>query len=156
LPWVRLLQETIELLQERASTTATIAQPERIYVSRRGVSSFREVHNEHEVEAAMAQLGFTTVRPETLTFDQQVIAFSRARVIAGPHGAGLTNAVFAPSGCLVIDVLAETWRTNWVLRLTQVFGHHYLPIVYACDTTLSKPIMLGNKIIDHSHVMKVP
>jgi capsular polysaccharide biosynthesis protein len=148
--------DTVDLLREGASATAMVEQPERIYVSRRGVSSFHELHNEHEVEAAMSRLGFAIVRPETLAFDQQVVAFSRARVIAGPHGAGLTNAVFAPKGCLVIDMLPETWHTNWMLRVTQVFGHDYLPIVHACDPTLSKPVLLGSDIIAHSHVVRVP
>jgi len=155
-PPAAALIDTVKLLREAAGATATVEQPDRIYVSRRGISSFRELHNEHEVEAAMSRLGFAILRPETLPFDQQVIAFSRAKVIAGPHGAGLTNAVFAPKGCLVIDMLPETWHTNWMLRGTQVFGHHYLPIVHACDPALSKPIMLGSDIIAHSHVVKVP
>jgi Glycosyltransferase 61 len=150
------LIDTVELLREAASATATVEPPERIYVSRRGVSSFREVRNEQEVEAAMSRIGFSIVRSETLTFDQQVMAFSRAKVIAGPHGAGLTNAVFAPKGCLVIDMLPETWLPNWMLRVTQVFGHDYLPIVHACDPSLSKPVMLGSDIIAHSHIANVP
>ena len=147
--------DTVDLLREGASATATVEQPERIYVSRRGVLSFREVHNEQEVEAAMSRLGFAIVRPETLTFDQQVMAFSRAKVIAGPHGAGLTNAIFAPKGCLVIDMLPETWQPFWMLRVAHVFGHDYLPTVHACDPALSKPVMLGSAIIAHSHVVKV-
>jgi hypothetical protein len=155
-PPAAALIHTVELLREGAGAIATVEQPERIYVSRRGVSSFREVYNEQEVEAAMSRIGFSVVRSETLTFDQQVMTFSRAKVIAGPHGAGLTNAAFAPKGCLVIDMLPETWHPNWMLRVTQVFGHAYLPIVHACDAALSKPVMLGSHIIAHSHVVKVP
>jgi len=147
---------TIKLLQEKVVATATIVQPERIYVSRRGISSFRALYNEHEVETAMTRLGFNILQPETLPFEHQVSVFSCAQIIAGLHGAGLTNAVFAPKDCLVVDLLPDTWHTKWVLRVTQVFEHNYLPIVYACDPALSKPVMLGSAVIDNMHVLKVP
>jgi capsular polysaccharide biosynthesis protein len=112
--------------------------------------------NEEEIEAALARLGFAIVYPQDLTFDQQVEIFSRARVVVGQHGAGLTNAAFASPGCLVIDVFPGHWSTRWMLRLTQLFGHHYLPVTYANDPALSQPILLGNTVIGQSQVYRVP
>ena len=77
------------------------------------------------------------IHPDELTFDQQVTYFARARVIAGPHGAGLNNAMFARTKCLVVDILPDTWSPTWVLQETQLFGQHYLPVAYPIDPALS-------------------
>jgi capsular polysaccharide biosynthesis protein len=114
------------------------------------------MQNEHEVEAVLARLGFAIVRPQDHSFDEQVTMFSRARVVVGPHGAGLTNAAFAPQGCLVIDIFPDSWSTSWVFRLTQRFKHFYLPVVYASDPELSRPLLLGDVEISRSHVYRVP
>jgi hypothetical protein len=55
--------ETIEALRAAARGARYVERPERIYVSRRGTASFRTMLNEHEVEAALARLGFAIVRP---------------------------------------------------------------------------------------------
>lgn len=101
------------------------------------------------------RLGFVVVRTEDLSFDEQVATFARARVIAGPHGAGLNNAIFAPAGCLVLDICANSWPNSWFVRLTQLFGHNYLPVDFPSDATLSQPIFLGKAIIGHSHFYTV-
>ncbi len=147
--------EAIQILRARICPTAAIDQPERIYISRRGIKSFRSVCNEDEVEALMLQLGFAVVQPQNLSFDQQVTFFARARVIAGPHGAGLTNAAFAPTGCLVVDICTDSWATAWMARLTQIFEHNYLPLVFPADAELSQSIFFGKAAIGQSHFYTV-
>ncbi len=152
----RVVAETIGLLREAVSPPDHVDRPERIYVSRRGVESFRTMLNEQEVEAEMARLGFTIVRPQEFSVDDQVTMFSRARVIVGPHGAGLTNAAFAPPGCLVIDILPESWKDFWTLHLTQLFEHYYLPVAYASDPELSRPVLFRGLEITRSRIYRVP
>jgi capsular polysaccharide biosynthesis protein len=149
------MTETIAALQGGVDVPATGEAGRLIYVSRRDVPSFRTLDNEGAVEAAMAKLGFTVMHPQTMTFDEQIATFAQACVIAGPHGAGLTNAVFAPPGGLVIDIIPETWGTNWMRRLTQVFGHFYMPTVHPCDPAKSVPILLDQTVIAQSHVFTV-
>lgn len=72
----------------------------RILVSRAGASK-RRVRNEADVLAALAPLGFEAVALETLTFDEQVALFYDADVVVAPHGAGLTNLLFAPAARVV-------------------------------------------------------
>jgi Glycosyltransferase 61 len=148
--------ELFATLRAAARPAADVAKPERIYVSRRGLESFRTMQNESEIEEMMGRLGFTIVRPQNHDFEAQVAIFSRARVVVGPHGAGLTNTLFAPTGCLVIDIFPDTWKTSWMLRLTQRFDHYYMPVVYASDPGLSHPVLLGDVEIGRSHVYRVP
>jgi capsular polysaccharide biosynthesis protein len=39
-----------------------------------------------------------------LSLREKARLLARAEVIAGPHGAGLTNILFAPPGCKVFEV----------------------------------------------------
>ena len=138
--------DSIRILKAGIHAVGPIHRLERIYVSRHGIESFRYLRNEDEVEAVMMQLGFTVVRPQELTFDEQVATFACARVIAGPHGAGLTNASFAPAGCLVVDICPDVWASRWMVRLTQLFEHQYLPLAYPSNAELPKPLFADASI----------
>jgi hypothetical protein len=74
-----------------------------LFVSRRD-SNLRVMHNEAELERALRPLGFTTFVAGEAPVTEQIRAFSRARVIVGAHGAGLTNLIFAPPGAFVLEI----------------------------------------------------
>jgi len=146
----------MDILRGAARPETEIEQPESIYVSRRGLDSFRSMTNEDEVERAMRRLGFAVIHPQQLSFDQQVTYFARARIVAGPHGAGLTNAMFAPAECLVVDFFPDNGRSTWMLHMTRLTGQHYLPLAYPIDQALSQPVLFRNVVISHSQVYRVP
>ena len=76
----------------------------RIHISRREARKRRLV-NEDAVEAVLDELGFETCIAERLSHREQVARFAEAEVIVAAHGAGLTNALFAPPGSRVLDIL---------------------------------------------------
>jgi hypothetical protein len=119
---------TVEILKGAVRPSDHVERPRWIYISRRGTNSFRTLLNESEIETAVERLGFKVVRTENYSFDDQVAMFSQARVVLGPHGAGMTNTAFAPPGCLVCDFFPPGWSNDWSLRLTQLFGHKYLAL----------------------------
>jgi capsular polysaccharide biosynthesis protein len=75
----------------------------RLYVSRQGGSA-RRVLNHDRFSAILEAHGFEAVVAETLSVRQQIELFAEAEVVLGVHGAGLTNAVFSPSGALLIEL----------------------------------------------------
>ena len=101
----------------------------RLYLSRRG-SPKRRLANEAEVEGLFHAHGFKSVRLEALSFHEQVEIFARAEFVAGPHGAGFANLVFAPAGTRVIELfhpkhhikLYEDLATICEMRYQSVFG----------------------------------
>lgn len=66
----------------------------RIYISRAG-TGHRQILNEHELMDCLRDYEFEIVRPEDLSFEQQVRRFRSADVIVGARGAALTNMIFA-------------------------------------------------------------
>lgn len=75
----------------------------RLYVTRRR-STRRRVVNEDAIEPILRDFGFEIVETENLGMREKAQLFAEAEMVAGPHGAGLTNILFAPPGCRVVEI----------------------------------------------------
>jgi capsular polysaccharide biosynthesis protein len=79
-----------------------------VYISRNDSSS-RNVINESELTSMLDEYGFKKVELGSMSFAEQVSLFASAKVIIGPHGAGLANLVFCKKGTTVIELFAEDY-----------------------------------------------
>ncbi|MDD3127518.1 MAG: glycosyltransferase family 61 protein, partial [Candidatus Izemoplasmatales bacterium] len=73
---------------------------ERIYILRGDVKK-RKVSNEDEIFEYLSKKGFTKVALDNLSIEDQAKIFNSAKVIVAPHGAALSNLVFAKKGAKV-------------------------------------------------------
>src|SRR5262249_38558770 len=96
-----------------------------IYISRDDRPTKRAMTNEAELLEGLGKLGFVSINPARLDYDDQIETMSAARVVVGPHGAGLTNIGFAPPGCVVIEIMPEPHLQPWIFRLTALLGQRY-------------------------------
>lgn len=90
----------------------------KIYI-RRGRNWNRGIENEEEVCAFFEAQGWMTVQPETLTVRGQIALFSRAEAVCGLHGSALTNILWAPPGCRVLELCADNFLLGsfeWLAR----------------------------------------
>lgn len=79
--------------------------PERLFVVRTAATAHhRRLVNQEEIAAKLAEIGFVCIDPGTLAFEEQVALFSRARLVVGVHGAGLTNLLFSPPGGVLVEL----------------------------------------------------
>lgn len=119
--------EADEWFREQFWRAVGITQPEakrRVYVSRRKMKHARIV-NESDLEPVLGARGFEIVTPEELTMREQVKLFAEAAFIAGPHGSGLTNILFAPSGSRILDIF-DRGNPRYVFRaMTSALGQSY-------------------------------
>jgi len=100
-----------------------------LYISRRD-SGHRVLLNEGELETSLQQLGFKTVVLDGMPVAEQIRTFSRARVIVGAHGAGLTNLMFAPPSAAVVEITNTKIRHMGDFReITQQMGQRYIEVV---------------------------
>lgn len=80
---------------------------EKIYVSRKKVKAKvmpeRVLVNEDEIEEYLSSKGFKVVHNEDMSWEQKIRTYSQAKVIVGPFGSGLLNAMFAPLGSTVVS-----------------------------------------------------
>jgi len=96
----------------------------RLYVTRR-LARCRRLVNEHEIEPILQDSGFEIVEAERLTFREQVSLFSQAEFVIGPHGAGLTNILFAPERCRVLELFQPTYFHASTYKRATCLNHDY-------------------------------
>ncbi|MBD2654458.1 glycosyltransferase family 61 protein [Synechocystis sp. FACHB-383] len=95
----------------------------RLYISR-SEARYRRLLNEEEILPILEKEGFEVIRPENLSFPEQVQTFSQASIIMGVHGAGLTNMLFAPSGATIVEIHGPVSRSHYWM-MSNILGHHY-------------------------------
>ena len=113
-------------LRQRFGVEGRARGKKRLYVAR-GAAPRRRVLNEAAVEKLLAGYGFAAVNPGALSVKEQVELFAGAEMVAGPHGAGLTNAVFMAPGGAIIE-MTHHQRVVWTYH--EVAGAAGLS--YAC------------------------
>jgi capsular polysaccharide biosynthesis protein len=86
----------------------------RIFISRaeEGLPRRRRLLNHEEIESIAKRYDFEIVTPATLSFAEQVALFSGAAVIAGAHGAGFTNMVFAPPEARLVELIGPEFSNS--------------------------------------------
>src|SRR5262249_33691278 len=78
------------------------ARTRKLYVARTD-APIRQMRNEPALIEQVRKRGYEVVTPGSLSFAEQVQLFRGARLIVGPHGAGLTNIVFCEPGTIVYE-----------------------------------------------------
>lgn len=78
----------------------------KIFISRRKAFS-RRIMNETDVIKALSKLGFVDYVLEEMSFVEQVKLFAQAKIVVAPHGAGLTNIIFAQN-LTVIELISSS------------------------------------------------
>lgn len=89
---VRALKPALDRLGD---TSPDDAGPRRLYVTRESAET-RRLLNEHAlIDMLQNDYGFVRARNESLSLAEQAALYRNAEVVLGPHGAGLTNIIFA-------------------------------------------------------------
>lgn len=117
----------------------------RVYISR-GDASGRGMQNEAEVEALLQQYDFDIVRMEEHDFEAQRAICANAEIIMAPHGAGMTNMIFAPRGCSIVELIPERYMVRFFWQLAVDCGHRYAVLVGQMNETRSSDGPIGQSI----------
>lgn len=120
----RFRPELLRLVQEAFAVSGGPPPHRRVYVSRANAGRRRLV-NEDEVWPLLEDAGFQRVFMEALTFEQQVELMRETAILAGPHGAGLTNMMFCPAGAHVVEVADPGFPNPNFYALASGLGHRY-------------------------------
>jgi Glycosyltransferase 61 len=106
-----------------------------VYISRAN-SKNRPLANEQQLEEKLrADWNCQVVHMEELSHVEQLKLVQRARIIIGPHGAGLTASLFAPQTTTLIELLPNRYPNRYYAQLAAVSNRLYLPIFGAVEET---------------------
>lgn len=106
-------------------------RPEKIYISRLG--SNRAALNEEELVAILESKGWAIIRTEKYTFREQVALFSSAKAVCAIHGAGLTNLLWCPKGCQVLEICASNFLNGCYESIAAYLDLDYRYMVFDGD-----------------------
>jgi hypothetical protein len=125
--WPVIFRRTFPPLRSALDLSA----PELIYCNR-SHAGHRGIENEVSLEEALEKIGFITVRPGTMSYDEQRGTFSNARVIVSSHGGALTNMVYSHHRTAIVELSHPFYgpiQYTWFRNLASVFGHRHAAVV---------------------------
>ena len=139
-----LMRDTVNWM--RAKFVKNPPQASRkLYISRKYAGQRHNI-NEIEVQKLMKKHGFSIIYLENHALKEQIKYVSEASIIAGTHGAGLTNLMWMNPGGKVIEFrMKNNGFFNSFKNLANVLGHSY----YSTDNQTDKDdIITANFEID--------
>jgi len=108
----------------RTRPTLSASTKKRIYISR-SRSADRPLQNESSIHELLEANSFSIVHMEDHSFEEQISIARNADVIVAPHGAGLTNMIFAESGTSVVELIPDRYMTPLFKQLAIDCSHKY-------------------------------
>ncbi len=119
-----------------------VAEPHRlIYISRKD-ALFRKIINEEEVEDYLRGIGFEIVQMSELSFLDQVKICAEARIVVGPHGAGLSNIVFCQNA-KILEIFSPSYVNVCYWDLSNRVGNDYYYFLGG-DASENSPLSWSN------------
>lgn len=103
-------------------TNSNLILNPNIFISRKKAKA-RRIINEEEVINTLTRFDFSTYVLEDLDWQDQVKIFTQAKIIVAPHGAGLTNILFA-TNATVIEIFGEK-VSHFFYTIAQGLGFNY-------------------------------
>jgi len=118
-----LIEATVE--NSRTLEGSVAPKRRRLWVSRDG-AAYRKISNEANLLPVLSKYGFEVICSEDFSFEEQMVMFSGAEVVAGIHGAGLTNMLVAQTGAQVLEIRRRgDAHNNCYFTLAAACGHSY-------------------------------
>jgi len=118
-----LPSEYLEYVLPKALPTRPRKRCNRIYISRKK-AAYRIVRNEDELIDALEKYGFVSYELENYTVEEQINIFYDAEIVISPHGAGLTNLIYAEN-CYVLELFANSTVKPSYYTISKSVGHVY-------------------------------
>lgn len=109
----------------------TTPRPEKIYITRLGSS--RSAHQEEEMIAILEKEGWTIIQTQKYSLREQIALFANARAVCAPHGAGLTNLLWCPKGCRVLELCPSNFLNGCYESMAVYLDLEYRFMIFEAD-----------------------
>ncbi|MCF8342709.1 MAG: glycosyltransferase family 61 protein [Chitinophagaceae bacterium] len=109
----------------KTSVQQNYLSAKRVFIYR-DILDGRGIENFNEIIPLLDQYGFHIVDLGKLTTEEQIASMQNCEILAGVHGAGLTNMMFLPSGAKVLELRRHDDNlNNCYFSLASALGHNY-------------------------------
>ena len=107
----------------------------------------RRVVREDELWALLEARGFEKVEPGGLSPQEQIDVFAAAEMVVGPHGAALTNLLFAPEGVTVLELFTASYVNQCYWSISRSIPDAHYEYLIDGDVTRHGPGSPMNAIL---------
>jgi Glycosyltransferase 61 len=114
------------------------SHPSRKIAISRTDATARRIVNWEETASVLRRHGFEIVELAELPTESQIVLFRDCAQVVGVHGAGLTNLLFAPRDCSVLEILPPLAAAQSYWWLASGLGQRYVSLI-ADDPELPRP-----------------
>jgi hypothetical protein len=119
------------------------ARTEKLFITRRAAT--RTVLDLEQVESAFLREGWTILDPGEMDWESQRLLFSRAAMVAGVHGAGMSNLVWVPAGTPVVEWMPSEFRNACYEGVSILLGNPHRVLV--CPSDYSGNLTIGADVL---------
>ena len=133
------VKPAVAWLRERLTMAS---EPKRRFYISRARATHARVVNEDALIPVLASHGVEVIDTEGMSAAEQVRLFAQAEAIIAPHGAGLTNMVFASATCRILELVEPQWASDG-----------YAHLFWSLAETLGQPYayMVGKSVANPEH-----
>ncbi|MCW2751985.1 MAG: hypothetical protein JWR83_3095, partial [Aeromicrobium sp.] len=117
---------TVEWLRSRLTAQDVTDKPKRIYVTRGSAPNTRRMVHEDALMPLLEERGFVRIEPGGMSVRDQIDHYAAAEVVVAPHGAALTNLVFASPGVRVLEIFPAAYVNTcfWAITASIPDAHY--------------------------------
>ncbi len=101
------------------------APQKKIFISREK-ARYRRAINESEIYQIFADRGYEKISLEGMSLHDQIRLFAQTSKVAGIHGAGFSNLLFAQNATLLVDIIHRDHPQDAFYNLACALGNDYL------------------------------
>lgn len=103
-PEFNVMAEHLALYSIEGAKKRRLGSP-RIYLSRSHLSdAWHGIDNEGSVESVLRDLGFDIIHPQEMSFEEQMLCYTSAKMIVCEYGSAAHNSLFSPRGAKVVCI----------------------------------------------------
>lgn len=117
--------KVMESIRDKFLPKNILPPSKKVYISRAKAKK-RKILNEMEIIKVFEKSGFEIFFMEDLSFSSQLDLLSKTKILAGVHGAGLTNMLFMPKGGKILELrISGDYKNNCYFSMASDLGHQY-------------------------------
>lgn len=113
-----------DLIWRKLNCTPVSPGGRRLFLIRRNTHG-RRIENEKEILSMLLSHGFEPLDCGAVDYDTQVKLFTNAECVVAPHGAALTNLIWAPPATKVFEIFESGSVRRCYWSLCKALGHQH-------------------------------
>lgn len=149
----RFRPELVRAVRDAFAAPDAAPPRRRVFISRAKARG-RQLTNEAALAPMLRAAQVESVVMEDLDFPAQVRLMQETALLIAPHGAGITNMIFAPAGAQIVEIADPDFPNPNFYALASALGHDYWLVHADADRRVAEPLD-RDLTVDPAHIERI-